>query len=47
MVHSWSRDHSTQGWATGDLDTDAWAVRHFYTQGIEMLVSQSFGKVKT
>ena len=38
-------DCAYQGWASGDLDTDAWAVRYFAEQGMEMLVSQSFGKV--
>ena len=39
-------DCAYQGWATGDLDTDAWVVRHFYEKGLEMFISQSFGKVK-
>ena len=38
-------DNAYQGWASGDLDMDAWAVRYFAEQGMEMLVSQSFGKV--
>ena len=39
-------DCAYQGWASGDLDRDAWAVRHFCDQGVEMMVSQSFGKVR-
>ena len=37
-------DCAYQGWASGDLDQDAWAVRYFARAGVEMLVSQSFGK---
>jgi aspartate aminotransferase len=37
-------DCAYQGWASGDMDEDAWAVRHFEESGLEMLVSQSFGK---
>ena len=37
-------DCAYQGWASGDLDKDAWSVRHFHSQGMEMFVSQSFGK---
>ena len=37
-------DCAYQGWASGDLEEDAWAVRHFADSGMEMLVSQSFGK---
>jgi len=37
-------DCAYQGFATGDLDADAWAVRYFVDQGFEMLVSQSFAK---
>lgn len=37
-------DIAYQGFASGDLDDDAWAVRHFVEQGCEMLVSQSFAK---
>ena len=39
-------DCAYQGWASGDLEKDAWAVRHFCDQGMEMMVSQSFGKVR-
>ena len=38
-------DCAYQGWASGDLDQDAWAVRYFHQQEMEMFVSQSFGKV--
>eukprot|EP00095_Tigriopus_kingsejongensis_P010551 snap_masked-scaffold349_size200065-processed-gene-1.12 protein:Tk10551 transcript:snap_masked-scaffold349_size200065-processed-gene-1.12-mRNA-1 annotation:"aspartate cytoplasmic" len=37
-------DCAYQGFATGDLDDDAWSVRYFADQGLEMLISQSFGK---
>ena len=37
-------DCAYQGWASGDLEKDAWAVRYFARAGVEMLVSQSFGK---
>jgi len=37
-------DCAYQGWASGDMEKDAWAVRHFEENGLEMLVSQSFGK---
>lgn len=37
-------DCAYQGWASGDLEEDAWAVRYFASQKVEMLVSQSFGK---
>jgi len=37
-------DCAYQGWASGDMDEDAWVVRHFASQGLELLVSQSFGK---
>lgn len=33
-----------QGFASGDPDTDAWAVRYFVSRGFEMLVCQSFAK---
>ena len=38
-------DCAYQGWASGDLEKDAWAVRYFHSQRVEFLVSQSFGKV--
>lgn len=33
-----------QGFATGDLDRDAWPVRYFVSQGFELFISQSFAK---
>jgi len=37
-------DSAYQGYATGDLDKDAFAVRYFLDQGMEMVSSQSFSK---
>ncbi len=37
-------DSAYQGFATGDLDADAWVVRYFEQRGFEFFVSQSFGK---
>ncbi|KAI9312678.1 aspartate aminotransferase [Dichotomocladium elegans] len=37
-------DCAYQGFASGDLDKDAWAVRYFVDQGFELLVAQSFAK---
>ncbi|CAB3400906.1 unnamed protein product [Caenorhabditis bovis] len=37
-------DIAYQGFASGDPDADAWAVRYFVDQGLEMVVSQSFAK---
>ncbi|KAJ3069372.1 Aspartate aminotransferase, cytoplasmic [Podochytrium sp. JEL0797] len=37
-------DCAYQGFASGDLDRDAWAVRYFVEQGFEMLCAQSFSK---
>ncbi|KAL1713481.1 pyridoxal phosphate-dependent transferase [Schizophyllum commune] len=37
-------DCAYQGFASGDLDADAWAVRHFAAEGIPLLVCQSFAK---
>jgi len=37
-------DSAYQGFASGDLDRDAWAIRHFAEQNLEMFVSQSFAK---
>jgi len=37
-------DCAYQGFASGDLDRDAWAVRHFVERGVAMLVCQSFAK---
>jgi len=37
-------DSAYQGFASGDPDEDAWAVRYFLARGFEMLVCQSFAK---
>ncbi|CEQ42206.1 SPOSA6832_03994, partial [Sporobolomyces salmonicolor] len=37
-------DCAYQGFASGDLDNDAWAVRHFVSSGIPLLVCQSYAK---
>ncbi|KAG6878686.1 hypothetical protein C0993_011501 [Termitomyces sp. T159_Od127] len=37
-------DCAYQGFASGDLDRDAWAVRHFVERGVALLVCQSFAK---
>jgi len=37
-------DIAYQGFASGDPDADAWPIRYFVEQGLEMLVSQSFAK---
>lgn len=37
-------DCAYQGFASGDLDKDAWAVRYFVEQGFELFVCQSFAK---
>ncbi|KAJ3338687.1 Aspartate aminotransferase, cytoplasmic [Gonapodya sp. JEL0774] len=37
-------DIAYQGFASGDLDRDAWAVRHFVDRGMELFVAQSFSK---
>nr|AAL06335.1 aspartate aminotransferase [Brugia malayi] len=37
-------DLAYQGFASGDLDADAWAVRYFVEQGLEMFCAQSFAK---
>ncbi|CAG8775524.1 28898_t:CDS:2 [Dentiscutata erythropus] len=37
-------DCAYQGFASGDLDRDAWAVRHFVERGFELLVCQSYAK---
>lgn len=33
-----------QGFATGDLNNDAWAMRYFVDQGLELCIAQSFAK---
>lgn len=37
-------DSAYQGFATGDLDKDAWPIRYFIDQGFQMLLAQSFAK---
>lgn len=37
-------DCAYQGFASGSLDNDAWAVRYFADAGFEMCIAQSFAK---
>ncbi|XP_060658457.1 aspartate aminotransferase, cytoplasmic-like [Drosophila nasuta] len=37
-------DTAYQGFATGDPDRDAWAIRYFANEGIELMAAQSFSK---
>ena len=37
-------DCAYQGFASGDLENDAWAVRYFIEQGFELCIAQSFAK---
>ncbi|KAJ6278440.1 pyridoxal phosphate-dependent transferase [Bipolaris maydis] len=37
-------DTAYQGFASGDLATDGWAIRYFVEQGFEMCVAQSYAK---
>ncbi|XP_048402914.1 aspartate aminotransferase, mitochondrial isoform X1 [Stegostoma tigrinum] len=37
-------DMAYQGFASGDADRDAWAVRYFLDQGINIILSQSYAK---
>lgn len=37
-------DSAYQGFASGDPDKDAWAVRYFVEQKMEMIIAQSFAK---
>lgn len=37
-------DSAYQGFASGSLDKDAWAIRHFVSEGFELFVAQSFSK---
>ncbi|SCU71015.1 aspartate aminotransferase [Trypanosoma equiperdum] len=37
-------DSAYQGFASGSLDEDAYAIRHFAKRGMEMLLAQSFSK---
>lgn len=37
-------DTAYQGFATGDPERDAWAVRYFCNEGFELMAAQSFSK---
>ncbi|KAI1949003.1 hypothetical protein LOZ12_002726 [Ophidiomyces ophidiicola] len=37
-------DSAYQGFASGDLNNDAWAIREFASRGMELCVAQSFSK---
>jgi aspartate aminotransferase len=37
-------DNAYQGFATGDLNRDAYAIRHFAEAGFEFFIAQSFAK---
>lgn len=37
-------DCAYQGFASGDLDRDAWSVRYFVGRGMELICAQSFSK---
>lgn len=37
-------DTAYQGFASGDLERDAWAIRYFVQEGFELCVAQSFAK---
>ena len=37
-------DSAYQGFASGDPEKDAWAVRYFVERGFELFVAQSFAK---
>lgn len=37
-------DCAYQGFASGDLEKDSWAIRYFVSQGFELLCAQSFAK---
>ncbi|XP_053558375.1 aspartate aminotransferase, mitochondrial [Bombina bombina] len=37
-------DMAYQGFASGDTDRDAWAVRYFIEQGLNLVLSQSYAK---
>jgi aspartate aminotransferase len=37
-------DAAYQGFATGDLDRDAWSVRYLVDRGFELFIAQSFSK---
>lgn len=51
MLFCWQRrklfaffDSAYQGFASGSLDKDAWAIRFFTAQGFELFIAQSFSK---
>lgn len=37
-------DCAYQGFASGDLDNDSWAIRYFVKEGFELCIAQSFAK---
>jgi hypothetical protein len=37
-------DIAYQGFATGDMEEDAWPIRYFVDRGFEMLIAHSFSK---
>jgi aspartate aminotransferase len=37
-------DIAYQGFASGDMEEDAWPVRYFVDRGFEMLIATSFSK---
>ncbi len=37
-------DMAYQGFASGDVDRDAFAVRHFLSEGLTVSLAQSFAK---
>ncbi len=37
-------DSAYQGFASGNLDQDAWAIRYFVSQCFELFCAQSFSK---
>ncbi|KAI9294735.1 aspartate aminotransferase [Neoconidiobolus thromboides FSU 785] len=37
-------DCAYQGFASGDVENDAWAIQHFVNRGLEVFIAQSFAK---
>ncbi|KAL2050525.1 hypothetical protein ABVK25_009194 [Lepraria finkii] len=37
-------DTAYQGFASGDLENDAWAIRYFVDQGFELIIAESYAK---
>jgi aspartate aminotransferase len=37
-------DIAYQGFASGDMEEDAWSIRYFVERGFEMLIAVSFSK---